>query len=532
AFLPALLLMVLRGAILIGSPGCWRRTAAGAVTTAVTIPCMTETWLSFMLHTRWSDRIIRLIADTNPGESGEFLNLYLFTPKSAGIIIGYLATVRILYVILKYAGHKLRLTESASGFGVRRWIGIIMIAAGIVWWSLPAENNYNAENSLNTFRRLHKMLAVHNRTLKNIKALEKTPSLADGRMKDDEPAPEHIIWVIGESDSKAHWSLYGYSRSTTPEMERLADEGNLLKYEDVICFEPRTYRMMEILFTPYVVREHSSRYLKTPLTPMILRKAGYKVRLHDNQATLVRGDDQAEVGTSNFMNSRVLSKANFDYRNELMYTYDMDLIEAGLRIMDKDRSSGTPTMDIFHLNGQHFSAANRYPEGFGKFTAADYSDRKELSSGERGQVAAYDNATLYVDRVLSRLMEAMKEEDAVIIYHPDHGEEMNDERHCHVRTMDSHKLPQSAPYVLEIPFLVYTTPLFRERHPDLYSRLQGAAAEKQSLIYFSHFLLDVAGVESKYKRPEYSPLSPQWSRPSRIVKEIGNYDRWKEKHIK
>ncbi len=529
--LPALLLMTLRGIILVGKPRMWRRLIAGFLTTLTVIPCMSETWMSFMLHTRISDRIIRLIADTNPGESGEFLNLYLLTPKSIGILAGYLLLLKIIYDLLKWVGKRmLRLSENDILRHLQQGVAILLIGAGIWWWALPAENNYNAENSLNTFHRLQKMIAVHQRTLKNIKALEKTPSLADGRIKDAATPPAHIIWIIGESDSKAHWSLYGYPLPTTPEMERLMNEGDLLRYEDVICFEPRTYRMMEILFTPYVVREHSSRYLKTPLTPMILRKAGYKVRLHDNQATLVRGDDQAEVGTSNFMNSKVLSNANFDYRNDRMFTYDIDLINEGLRVMKEDKGDSVPTLDIFHLNGQHFSAENRYPEGFGKFTQRDYSHRMDLSNEEKRQVAAYDNATMYVDKVLAHLMESLRGEDVVIIYHPDHGEEMNDERHCHVRTMDSHKLPQSAPYVLEIPFLVFTTPEFRQNHPDLYLRLERAADEKQSLIYFSHYLLDVAEVDSKYHRAEYSPLSPEWSRPARVVKEIGTYDHWKQQH--
>ena len=532
AFLPAAVLMTVRALVLLGRPGRWRRLAAGCITALVMLPCMAETWMSFMLHTRWSDRIIRLIADTNPGESGEFFSLYLLTPKSLCVLAGYLLASWIAYRGLRLARHALRMPQRHALRGALRAGTVLLLGAGVWWWSLPAENNFNAENSLNTFTRMHKMMAVHRRTLKNIKALEKTPALADGHIPDSVSPPAHIVWVIGESDSKAHWSLYGYGLPTTPHMERRAAEGEVLKYEDVVCFEPRTYRMMEILFSPYVVREKSALYLKNPLTPMLLRKAGYAVRLHDNQATLVRGDDQAEVGTSNFMNSRVLSHANFDWRNDRMYRYDMDLLRAAMPMLREPSahdSVSRPTVDILHINGQHFSAENRYPAGFGPFTAADYPSRTDLSLEEKGQVAAYDNATLYVDAFLDALMDSLKGQDAVVIYHPDHGEEMNDERHCHVRTMDSHKLARSAPYVLEIPFLIYTTPEFRRLHPGLYSRLRAAASEKQSLIYFSHFLLDVAGVDSRFRRPEFSPLSPEWSRPPRVVKDIGAYDRWLER---
>ncbi len=540
---------------------------AGLLTTLLVILSLTEVWLSFMIHTRWSDRIIRLILDTNQGESGEFLQLYLFTPKSIGVILGFLLLTRIIYltlrnaeVVIVYKHHSSPEKDSSINISrdevsrdevshdnsspvddsrastvvrlCRIIVALLLIGGGVWWWSLPPENNYNAENNFNTLLRLQKMIKVHQKNLRNIKALEKTPALADGFIPEGNDAPAHIIWVIGESDSRAHWHLYGYYLPTTPRMERLQEEGNLLKFDDVICFEPRTYRMMEILFSPYVVTDSSKYYLRQPLTPMIMRKAGYKVRLHDNQATLVRGDDQAEVGTCNFMNSIKLSKANFDYRNDRMYRYDMDLINAQSDFLTNDsgaKADSQLTLDIFHVNGQHFSAENRYPEGFGKFTEKDYA-RPDLTQQQVRQIAAYDNATLYVDSLLMNLYDRVKGQDAIIIYHPDHGEEINDLRPVAVRTMDSHKLSRSAPYVLEIPFIVMTTPEFRRAHPRLYDRLVKAATEKQSLIYFSHFLLDLAGVESKYKKAKFSPLSPEWSRPPRVVKDIRTYDIWKEKN--
>ena len=507
----------------------WTLRGLGCLLTIlIAVSSYVEIWISFMLHSRWSDRIIRLIADTNRGESGEFLERYLFTPKSIAVTAGYIILTICVWYIFGRLGRMLRISSKRPIRIGQQWGVVVVLCLGTWWWSLPPENNFNAENNFNTLLRFHKMMKVHERSIKNIKALEKTPALADGVIPEGADAPARIIWIIGESDSKAHWNLYGYPLPTTPRMDRLKKEGDLLQFDDVICFEPRTYRMMEILFSPYVVTDSTKYYLRQPLTPMIMRKAGYAVRLHDNQATLLRGDDQAEVGTCNFMNSIKLSRANFDYRNERMYPYDMQLFDAEKAMLN---DSTRLTLDIFHINGQHFSAENRYPAGFGKFTAGDYPHRKDLNMEQRRQIACYDNATLYVDSLLMRFFEEIKGQDAIIIYHPDHGEEMNDERACHVRTMDSHKIPEAAPYVLEIPFIVITTPEFRALHPALYARLEKAASEKQSLIYFSHFLLDVAGVESKYKRPELSPLSPEWRRPGRIVKDISNYDVWKSKNV-
>lgn len=527
AVLPALILMMIRCLCLVGRPPLWRRIIAALPTACVSIACISETWLSWMIHTRWSDRILRLMVDTSVGESSEFIERYLLSAKSIGVLLGMVLLTRILYVVLRRIGYYLRLSKVKKRRIFQFIGGIILFSTGLIWWSLPPENNFNSENNANTLKRLWKMREVYEHNKKRIKALERTPSLADGIIPDSITPPARIIWVIGESDSKAHWRLFGYFLPTTPHMQAELDAGNLLRFEDVISYEPRTYRMMETLFSPHVLTDSAKYYFRKPLTPMILRKAGYSVRLHDNQATLVKGDDQAEIGTCNFMNSIALSHANFNYRNERMYPYDIDLLKSASWMLHDTISQ---TIDIFHINGQHFSAVNRYPVGFGRFTSHDYATRKDLSFEEKQQIAEYDNATLYVDSFLAELIKQVKGQDAVIVYMPDHGEEMNDKRHCHVRTMDSHKLPESAPFVLEIPFIVYTTPEFRRIHPNLYLQLQNAASEKQSLIYFSHFLLDLAGVESKYKKPEFSPLSKKWSSPPRIVKDIGDYDVWKAKH--
>ncbi len=520
AILIGLILMVFHGLVGLGRPGIWRRSIAAIPAVAVCALSFSELWMLQMLHSRWSDRIIRLIADTDNSEAGEFFTNYLFSFRSFAIFIACLLFFIALYDVLRVVGNKMQDWRPKALFS---WLAVGLAGVGIWWWSLPPENNYNALNSTDSFTRICKMVKLYRWSLNNVKALERTPRLADGKMREGFTPPARIIWVIGESDSKAHWSAYGYRMPTTPRIDSLRKNDGLIIFDDVISFEPRTYRMMELMFSPFVVTQHSKEYVRQPLTPMLLRKAGYTVRLHDNQATLVRGDDQAEIGTGNFMNSWVLSNANFDWRNEQMYRYDAQLFESACGMLN---DSISPTFDIFHINGQHFSAVKRYPQGFGRFSAANYNWRPDLSMSEKQQVAEYDNATLYLDSILMRLIEMVSGQDAVIIYHPDHGEEMNDERHCSVRTMDSHKIRESAPYVLEIPFVVYATPEFQHLHPEMYDRLKQAASRKWSVAYVSQFLLDLAGVESRYFKPGFSPLSDQWTSPPRLVKEIGDYDRF------
>jgi glucan phosphoethanolaminetransferase (alkaline phosphatase superfamily) len=56
-----------------------------------------------------------------------------------------------------------------------------------------------------------------------------------------------VVFVIGESSRADHWHINGYSRSTTPELERIPD---LISFSNVMSLAPNTVLSWPFIFTP------------------------------------------------------------------------------------------------------------------------------------------------------------------------------------------------------------------------------------------------------------------------------------------
>lgn len=130
-----------------------------------------------------------------------------------------------------------------------------------------------------------------------------------------------------------------------------------------------------------------------------------------------------------------------------------------------------------------------------------------FTEAQKQDLADYDNATLYNDAVLDEIIRHIEKEDAILVYHSDHGEEVHDFRNRYGRSLEP-VTPQIHRCVYEVPLFVYTTPEYRRRHPAMYARIKEAAGRKVNLADMSMLLLDLAGVESVNFNPARSPLSP------------------------
>lgn len=520
SFITASILTVIRG-LLLTDKRKLNRYLAGAVTSVAVSVSTAEIWILFMLGSRFSDRILRLILDTNPVEAGGFLREEVLTLKSLAIVTGFLMLTLALYDVLKMAGagfDQLIINNKRKwASGIKGVIVIFFILGNIASWRLDAVS-FNMDDSIS---RLITVSKIQKRMSQRIRSLEDASTLADGVLRTNYSPPKRIIWIIGESDNKAHSQLYGYSRETNPYLMKLHDDGNMLIFEDVICYAPWTIDMMNIMFSPSIATDPEEMKNSTPLVPMILRKAGYTVRMFDNQGTLVRGIGADELGSGSVMNSRALSEANFNYRNSELAFFDGDFLQQEKPILNV---APDLCLDIIHLQGMHTPIDSRSPGIFKFFTDKDYSERTDLTESERQKIADYDNAVRYVDSELKMIYDMVKDDDALIIYSPDHSELICDVDHRSGRTFAMNPDPELIPYYMSIPMYLFTTPKFRSLHADIYQSLEKAKDKKFSTLYFSHFLLDIAGVESKYRRPEYSPASADWSAPPRMIWTGEDYD--------
>ena len=177
---------------------------------------------------------------------------------------------------------------------------------------------------------------------------------------------------------------------------------------------------------------------------------------------------------------------------------------------------------VFHLRGLHVKYHLRYPSKWNKFKANSYN-RPDLSKADLKVLAAYDNATLYNDYILKEIINRFDQEDAVVIYIPDHGEVVFDGCQTFGRPMvfDANNLFQQ----FQIPFWIYMSEKYQVQHPQMVETIRNAKDKPFMTDNIAQLLLGLAGIETDYYSPLANPLSEDYNaNRKRMIRGEFNYD--------
>lgn len=179
---------------------------------------------------------------------------------------------------------------------------------------------------------------------------------------------------------------------------------------------------------------------------------------------------------------------------------------------------------IFHLYGQHMNAEIRYPGNFAMFNA-DNVACNDKTHQQRDDIAHYLNATLYNDYVVNSIISLFEHRNAVVLYLSDHGEEIHDFRNQYGRTDLSSDNPKALHPQLDIPFLIYLTPTYAKRHPQMAEKIRQAVNKPFMSDDLPQVVCDILGVKSHFVIEEKSVISPKYKAPQHRVLQIGiHYD--------
>ena len=344
-----------------------------------------------------------------------------------------------------------------------------------------------------------------------------------------------IVLIIGESYNKHHSQLYGYYMPTTPRQVARERTGQLLKFTDVVTPYNLTSFVFKHMFSTYVIGQEGS-WSDYPLFPKVFKEAGYDVTFLTNQFVTKAGEAVFDFSGGFFLNDPTLSAAMFDHRNEKTHIWDDGLLKdwdelsrpTPLPLPVREGSDySSPSLVIFHLLGQHMNYYSRYPKKQTHFTADDYQEyRPKMPAHRKKQLVWYDNATLYNDSIVDQIIRRFEQQDAIVIYMPDHGEEVFEPGRlviCRNHT-DDIDYPL-AHYEYEVPFWVWCSKKYIAARPELFRQIRAAKDRPMMTDALPHMLMYLAGIHSKDYHPEYNILSEKYEeqRP-RLLKGIVNYD--------
>ena len=334
----------------------------------------------------------------------------------------------------------------------------------------------------------------------------------------------NIVLIIGESYNRHHSEQYGYVMPTTPRQSKLEKQGRLVKFSDVVSPWNLTSFVFKHIFSLYTVGD-KGEWCDYPLFPEVFRKAGYHVTFITNQFLPKAKEAVYDFSGGFFLNNPTLSAAQFDSRNTQLHEFDDGL----LRDYESLQSQNTDNnLIIFHLLGQHVQYRQRSPKDRKLFHGDDYKELKpNLNARERGILSDYDNAVLYNDSIVTEIVKKFENEDAIVIYVPDHGEECYEgDMHFFCRMHSAKVDARLAHAEFDIPMWIWCSRKYIKKRPEIFREIINARNRRYMTDALPHLLLYLGGISCPEYKETLNLLSPDYdeSRP-RILKNSADYDK-------
>ena len=227
-----------------------------------------------------------------------------------------------------------------------------------------------------------------------------------------------------------------------------------------------------------------------------------------------------------FLNDPELSQRQFDSRSTRTHRFDDGVLKEYDALKD---STFAHNLVILHLMGSHVDYRARYPQKTQTVFAPQMYNRPELNDKQKQILAHYDNSLRYNDSIVACITQKFVNKDAVVIYVPDHGEEIFDgSPYMYGRMHGANIDYRLARNEMEIPFWIWGSPEYRENHPYGWLAIQNAKDRPLMIDVLPHLLLYLGGISTPLYREELNVISPKYDmkRP-RILKGVTDYNQLK-----
>jgi heptose-I-phosphate ethanolaminephosphotransferase len=431
--------------------------------------------------------VVFAMFESNPEESREFFSQYFNFQLVGGLL---------LYTLFAFLLWK-RLRPAALPRAYVALVCALLLALGLGYPLLLRDDTpEKAQNRLNAAMPWPLLTGYYqyNRQLAHLQNLLAGNAAPLANLEDvSGDAPRTLVLVIGESTTSRHMSLYGYPRQTSPRLEALRNAG-LIVFEDVIAPRPYTIEVLQQALT-FAHQEAPRRFLDEPTLIDLMRQAGYKTFWITNQQTMERDSlltfFARQVDESHLLNRQFRQDAN---------QFDEVVLEPFARVL---QDPAPKKFVVVHLLGAHIKYQYRYPKHFERFKGREHAP-PSLDDAQLAQYNAYDNAVLYNEFIISRLIEtfAASMANGFLLYSSDHGEEVFDT--APHRTLGRNE-DAPTPGMYRVPFLLWMSPTWKAAHPRDF---QGMTGRKYSTTHLIHTWSDLAGLRYDRYQPELSVTNP------------------------
>lgn len=498
----------------------------------------TEITLEWIFGMNISPNVIMLFVETNARESKEFLESMLDKPQLWQVPL-CVAGMIVLNIIVEK--NRLRVNQWCKGpktTKVLRGIAIILLVGGVIfsynYVKLFLCDEMNEVDEWRSHMRnpddlvtkvvvsFYDMSIAEKEMSRVITLAEQVEALPQSASNDS----LNVIVVIGESYIREHAALYGYPLQTTPFLSHEQQEGRLFVFTDMVSPYNQTTRVIRNLLSCNSLGHHEDWSSAPPFTA-IYKKNGYHVTMYDNQKNFDMGFVFA-YSLNTYLYHPQIMKACYHETNDSTFEFDGQMVDD----YQKRQTPSAKRLVLFHLLGQHVGFEYRYPKNFAYFNEDSLSFRKEpwLTKDMREDIVHYDNATRYNDHVLQQIIGLYDQQNTIVVYLSDHGEEVYDYRENSGR--DDWGMGSDPRQVLRwqymVPFVVWCSDKYAATHPDIIKQLQNATSRPAMLDNVCQLLFHLSDLKTPYYNKTRDVLSSDYVCPKRILNESIDCDSLKK----
>ena len=240
--------------------------------------------------------------------------------------------------------------------------------------------------------------------------------------------PRSLVFISFDTTRRDHLSVYGYSRATTPTLERLAQQGTL--FQNAVAQQNRTLPSHASMFTGLYPHGHQSftnkHILPESQTTLaeILSDAGFRTAAFVSGYTL-RSDWGLDQGFELYDDEGKMSRwgeaTSAEAREWLGGLDPRERFFLFLHLYDTHGPYRTPEDRVAFQSQEPGPRLTNIPD-YQKLKGPDGAPLQHLND----YVDRYDTLIRYQDDVVGRLMDEIDLETTVVVIVADHGETLGE----------------------------------------------------------------------------------------------------------
>ncbi|OWG46102.1 phosphoethanolamine transferase [Escherichia coli] len=234
------------------------------------------------------------------------------------------------------------------------------------------------------------------------------------------------VLIVGESVRVDNMSLYGYTRSTTPQVE--AQRKQIKLFNQAISGAPYTALSVPLSLTADSVLSHDIHNYPDNIINMA-NQAGFQTFWLSSQSAFRQNGTAV---TSIAMRAM-----------ETVYVRGFDELLLPHLSQALQQNTQQKKLIVLHLNGSHEPACSAYPQSSAMFQPQDDQD------------ACYDNSIHYTDSLLGQVFELLKDRRASVMYFADHGLERDPTK----KNVYFHGGREASQQAYHVPMFIWYSPV-------------------------------------------------------------------------